>query len=155
MTASLGREQKEIAPAQVALLDVEAHPENISELKCCCRSIAKTRIHARLVAPSMSDCQVHEFCRLETIETSHPGPSKAQLFLSDLYFTTFVERFWETGRSEYVMAKVLGISKSERVVSTYVCDDVMHSRPKTVRSICAINGIREKGNRQFSGFVSV
>ena len=75
------------------------------------------------------------------------GPSKAQLFLSDLYFTTFVERFWETGRSEYIMAKVLGISKSERMVSTYVCDDVMHSGPKTVRSICAIRAYGEKENR--------
>ena len=53
------------------------------------------------------------------------------------------------------MAKVLGISKSERVVSMYVCDDVMHSRPKTVRSMCAILAYGEKGNRQFSGFVSV
>ena len=51
------------------------------------------------------------------------------------------------------MAKVLGMSKIERVVSTYVCDDVMHSRQKTVRSICATMAYGEKGNRQFSGFV--
>ena len=85
------------------------------------------------------------------LSTKKPGPSKAQSFLSDLCFTTFVERIWENWAfrdvQRYVIAKVLGISKSERVVSTHVCDDVMHSGPKTVRvrSICALMAYGENG----------
>ena len=49
--------------------------------------------------------------------------------------------FWNVsgkiGRLEYVMAKVLGISKSVPAVYMYVYDSVMHSHPKRVRHICA------------------
>ena len=37
-----------------------------------------------------------------------------------MFFTTFVERFWKTGRLEYVIAKVPRISKSERRVVSMI-----------------------------------